>query len=120
MHCHFQLGLGVIAALSVQTLNNHAVLQIFISYTDCNLIMMFRFLGYRIPRRIPIILQLLLNPLRKVIIIGQHDHLIVIVHVPEHELQVLLLPRDHLLAQLRRLWGRFYQLALPLLVEAVD
>jgi hypothetical protein len=68
----------------------------------------------------------LLDPLCKVIVIRQHHHLVVVVHVPKHKLQILLLPRDHLLAHwkglvrvLRRRLLLVQELTFPL-VKAVD
>jgi len=69
----------------------------------------------------------LLDPLRKVIVIRQHDHLVVVVHVPKHKLQILLLTRDYLLAHwkglMRVLRGRLLLLVQELtftLVKTVD
>jgi hypothetical protein len=69
----------------------------------------------------------LLDPLRKVIVIRQHHHLVVVIHVPKHKLQILLLPRDHLLAHwkglMRVLRGRLLLLVQELtftLVKTVD
>ena len=122
LHSHLKLRVSVIATLGIKSLYNHAVMQIVIFYSYGYLILMLGFLGNRVSGRISIILQLLLDPLSEVIVIGKNHHLVVVVHVAKHELQVLFLPSDHLLAHLNRLLLRsrlFQELALPL-VKAVN
>ncbi len=65
--------------------------------------MLFDLLGDRVSRGVSDTLEFLFNALREMVVVGDHHHLVVVVHVAEDKLQVLLLARHDLLTHLQGL-----------------
>ena len=92
--------------LRLEPMYHDAVVQVLVPKghdlptTISQSILIFILFPLGVSRRVPILLQILLYPLRKlIVIIGQDDHLVIVVHIPEYKLQIaLLLPLHRMLA----------------------